>query len=62
MVIKYSISDKSWCVNKECDCCCSETNVGPRRSAVMRRLTDLSLHEVGDITFASYNRRGWGGG
>lgn len=34
----------------------------PRLSAVMHCITDLSLHEVGDITFASYNSRGWRGG
>lgn len=62
MVIKYSISDKGWGVNKECDCCCNETSVVLRLTAVMHRITDLSLHEVGDITFASYNSKGWRGG
>lgn len=31
-----------------------------RLSAVMLEITDLSLREVGDITFAFYNSKGWG--
>lgn len=30
-------------------------------SAVMHGIADLSPHEVGDITFAFYNSKGWRG-